>query len=136
MKIGDSVSGGGFSIFILQSSFINCLSPCLSGELVFRYNNPMLMEADKVMFEIYRETAYTGKYRVVYFTELNEANKEYEINRAMSGEHFYDGFIRNFRKEEAKDRIDALLKRLNEGERLTPADIERELAPYTPEPTN
>ncbi len=96
----------------------------------------MLMEADKVMFEIYRETAYTGKYRVVYFTELNEANKEYEINRALSGEHFYDGFIKNFRKEEAKDRIDALLKRMNEGEKLTPADIERELAPYTPELSN
>jgi hypothetical protein len=61
----------------------------------------MPMEADKVMFEIYREAAYTGKYRVVYFTELNDANKEYEINRALSGEHFYDGFIRNYRKEEA-----------------------------------
>ena len=96
----------------------------------------MLMEADKVMFEIYRETAYTGKYRVVYFTELNEANKEFEINRALSGEHFYDGFIKNFRKDEAKDRIDSLLKRLNEGEKLTAEDIERELAPYTPEPSN
>jgi hypothetical protein len=25
----------------------------------------MLFESDKVMFEIYRETEYTGKYRVV-----------------------------------------------------------------------
>ena len=96
----------------------------------------MAMESDKVMFEIYRDGTYTGKFRVVYYTELNENNKEWEINKAMAGEHFYDGFIKNFRKEEAKDHIDALLKRLNEGEKLTPEDIERELAPYTPEPSN
>ena len=29
----------------------------------------MLFEADNVMFEIYRETEYTGRYRVVYFTD-------------------------------------------------------------------
>jgi len=37
----------------------------------------MAMESDKVMFEIYREATYTGKYRVVYYTELNENNKEW-----------------------------------------------------------
>lgn len=88
------------------------------------------MEADKVMFEIYREAAYTGKYRVVYYTELNENNKEWEINRALSGEHFYDGFIHNYRKDEAKDIIDALLKRLNDGETLDPADIEAALGEH------
>jgi len=93
----------------------------------------MLMEADKVMFEIYRESTYTGKYRVVYFTELNEHNKEYEINRAMAGEHFCDGFIKNYRKDEAKEIIESLLKRLNEGERLTPADVESALANHLPE---
>lgn len=45
----------------------------------------MLFESDKVMFEIYRETEYTGKYRVVYFTELQDHNKETEINHAMAG---------------------------------------------------
>jgi hypothetical protein len=93
----------------------------------------VLMEADKVMFEIYREAAYTGKYRVVYFTELNENNKEYEINRAMSGEHFYDGFIKNYRKDEAKEIIDGLLRRLNDGEKLTAEDVERALANYIPQ---
>ena len=90
----------------------------------------MLMEADKVMFEIYREAAYTGKYRVVYFTELNEHNKEYEINRAMSGEHFYDGFIKNYRKDEAKEIIDGLLTRLNNGERIDPQEVERALGEH------
>jgi hypothetical protein len=36
----------------------------------------MAFESDKIMFEIYRETTYTGKYRVVYFTELQDHNKQ------------------------------------------------------------
>ncbi len=91
-----------------------------------------MMESDKVMFEVYRE-GYNRQYRVVYFTELNDQNKEYEINRAMAGEHFYDGFIRNYRKEEAKDLIDSLLKRLNDGERLTPEQFAQAIAPFLPE---
>ena len=90
----------------------------------------MAMESDKVMFEIYREAAYTGKYRVVYYTELNENNKEWEINRALSGEHFYDGFIKNYRKDEAKDIVDSILKRLNDGEKLTSEDIENALSEH------
>ena len=76
------------------------------------------------------DKAYTGKYRVVYYTELNENNKEWEINKAMSGEHFYDGFIKNYGKDEAKDIIDALLKRMNEGENLGPEDIEQALGEH------
>ena len=40
---------------------------------------------DKIMFEIYKESIYSDKYRVVYFTELHEHNKEREIDRAMKG---------------------------------------------------
>ena len=90
----------------------------------------MAMESDKVMFEIYREAAYTGKYRVVYYTELNENNKEWEINRALSGEHFYDGFIKNYRKDEAKDIIDGILKRMNDGEKLVATDVEAALSEH------
>ncbi|MGI9102404.1 MAG: hypothetical protein ACR2IF_08140 [Terriglobales bacterium] len=90
----------------------------------------MAMESAKVMFEIYREAAYTGKYRVVYYTELNENNKEWEINRAMSGEHFYDGFIRDYRKEEAKEIVESILKRMNDGEKLTPDDVEAALGEH------
>ncbi|MBZ5627619.1 MAG: hypothetical protein LAO06_02005 [Acidobacteriia bacterium] len=90
----------------------------------------MAMESDKVMFEIYREAAYTGKFRVVYYTELNENNKEWEINRALSGEHFYDGFIKNYRKDEAKDIVDSILKRLNDGEKLTSEDVENALSEH------
>ena len=90
----------------------------------------MLFESDKVMFEIYRETEYSGKYRVVYFTELQDHNKETEINHAMAGEHYFDGFIKNFRKDEAKEIIDTILNRLNSGERIDPQEVERALGEH------
>lgn len=92
----------------------------------------MPFESDKIMFEIYRETTYTNKYRVVYFTELQDHNKEQEISRAMAGEHFYDGFIRAYRKDQAKEIINRILERLNNGEPVSKQDIERELEPYIP----
>jgi hypothetical protein len=90
----------------------------------------MLFESDKVMFEIYREIEYTGQYRVVYFTELQDHNKETEINHALAGEHFFDGFIKNFGKDEAKEIIQGVLSRLNNGEHLDPQDIERALGDH------
>jgi len=90
----------------------------------------MLFESDKVMFEIYRETEYSGQYRVVYFTELQDHNKETEINHALAGEHFYDGFIKNFKKDEAKEIITGLLARLNSGERIGPQDVESALGEH------
>jgi hypothetical protein len=90
----------------------------------------MLSEADKVMFEIYRETEYNGRYRVVYFTELHDHNKETEINHALAGEHFYDGFIRNWRKDEAKSIIEGILGRLNAGEAIAPQELERALGEH------
>jgi len=90
----------------------------------------MAFEADKVMFEIYRETEYTGKYRVVYFTELQDHNKESEINHALAGEHFYDGFLRNYKKDEAKQIIDGILARLNNGEKLDPQQVESALGDH------
>jgi hypothetical protein len=91
----------------------------------------MAFESDKVMFEIYRETQYSGKYRVVYFTELQDHNKESEINHALNGEHYYDGFIKNYRKEEAKQIIEGCLARLNGGEKVEPTEIERALGEHS-----
>ena len=82
------------------------------------------------MFEIYRETEYTGKYRVVYFTELQDHNKETEINHALAGEHYFDGFIKNFRKDEAKEIIVSILGRLNNGESIDPQEVERALGEH------
>jgi thiaminase len=92
----------------------------------------MSLASDKIMFEIYKETTYTGNYRVVYFTELQDHNKESEISHALAGEHFYDGFIKNYRKEQAKEAIDKILERLNSGESMTPTEVERQLQQYAP----
>ncbi len=82
------------------------------------------------MFEIYRETAYSGQYKVVYFTELQDHNKETEINRALSGQHVYDGYLKNFGKESAKEIIAGLLARMNGGERIGTEEIERSLGSH------
>ncbi|MCI0337547.1 MAG: hypothetical protein L0226_08225 [Acidobacteria bacterium] len=89
-----------------------------------------MRESEKVMFQIYREESYNRRYKVVYFTELNEHNKETEINRAMAGEYFFDGFLIETHKEEAKAIIDRVLTRLNDGEAIGADEFERELAGY------
>ena len=88
----------------------------------------MLFESDKVMFEIYKETEYTGKYGVVY--ELQDHNKETEINHALAGEHYFDGFMKNFGKDEAKEIINTLLDGLNSGERVDAQEVERALGEH------
>jgi hypothetical protein len=90
----------------------------------------MPFESDKIMFEIYKDTTYQGRYRVVYFTELQDHNKETEINRAMAGEHFFDGFIRAYRRDQAKETVNKILDRLNNGEAVSREEVERELAPF------
>ncbi len=84
------------------------------------------------MFEVYREVSYNRRYRVVYFTELTDRNKESEINRAIAGEHFYDGFIAGYRKEEAKAIIEEVVDRLNKGESVPPEELEAKLSAYLP----
>ena len=90
----------------------------------------MNLDADQTMFEIYRDQTYGSSFRVVYYTELGEHDRDKEINRAMAGEHVYSGFLRSFNKAEAKRAIDGILKRLNAGESIESEEIGRELAPY------
>jgi len=77
-----------------------------------------IRDSDKVMFEVYREGHYNRTFRVVYFTELNDHNREQEFNRALAGEHFFDGFLAASTKEQGKEVIAAFLRRLNAGEGL------------------
>jgi len=90
----------------------------------------MAFESEKIMFEVYREADFGRKYCVVYFTELTEHNKEAEINAAMAGEHFYDGFIKNVCSNAAKQVIDNFLHRLNAGEAVSYEELESALMPF------
>ena len=92
----------------------------------------MPVESDKIMFMIYRDTTYTDKYRVCYFTELDEHNKEAEINKAFAGVHYHDGFIKNFKKDRAKEIIDKFLERLNNGEYIEPSALTKALDEFIP----
>jgi hypothetical protein len=82
------------------------------------------------MFQIYREPSFNRRYRVVYFTELDDHNRESEINDALRGEHIFDGYLRNYTKEDAKRVVAGILVRLNNGETLGAADIEGALKPF------
>jgi hypothetical protein len=90
----------------------------------------MAFESQKVMFEIYREKTYTGRYRVVYYTELDDHNKDMEISRALAGESFYDGFLKEYRKEEAKRIIEQFVERLNRGERVEVRELAEALGEF------
>ncbi|MCC6866229.1 MAG: hypothetical protein IT280_08745 [Ignavibacteria bacterium] len=91
-----------------------------------------MYESDKIMFEIYRDKNYNKKFRVVYYTELNEHNKHVEINRAMAGDSYFDGFIKDYKKNEAKKIIDDIIKQLNEGNFIEKTIIKEKLKDYTP----
>lgn len=86
----------------------------------------------RIMFEIYREAVDDRCYKVVYFTELGEHERETEISNAARGEHVFDGFILTHERSRAKQVVAGILDRLNDGERLDSADIERELGPFMP----
>jgi hypothetical protein len=83
-----------------------------------------------VMFEIYRDADEPGRFRVVYFTELGEHEREREIAAAFRGDHVFDGYILTRERFEAKKIISALLDRLNDGEPLAQVEIQRRLSPY------
>lgn len=91
--------------------------------------------SDKVMFEVYRENSYDRRYRVVYFTELDEHNKAAEINQALAGDHVYDGFLAGTRLAEAKRILNGWVHRWNQGEPVNPVDFEAAMAGYFPDDT-
>lgn len=91
---------------------------------------PLTSDTKKVMFEIYRDADYGGRYKVVYFTELGEHDKETEIDNAMRGQHVFDGFLLHRERNTAKQVVDGLLDRLNRGEQLEENTIRESLKPY------
>ena len=91
---------------------------------------PLTSDTKKLMFEIYRDTSLTGQYKVVYFTELGEHDKDTEIADAMRGEHIFDGFLLHRERQEGKQVVDEILGELNRGESIDSAAMEEKLKPY------
>jgi hypothetical protein len=90
----------------------------------------LMLDEKRIMFEIYRETEDDRRYRVVYFTELGEHEREAEIGNAARGDHVFDGFILSRARAQAKEVVLGILERLNRGEAIDESDIERELKPF------
>ncbi len=91
---------------------------------------PLTTDTKKVMFEIYRDSDFGGGYKVVYFTELGEHDKETEIENAMRGQHVFDGFLLHRERNQAKQIVDELLARLNRGESVDEGVIRENLEPF------
>ena len=89
-----------------------------------------MLDEKRIMFEIYRDAVDDRRYRVVYFTELGEHERETEISNAARGDHVFDGFILARERSGAKEAVAGILDRLNRGAPLDSADIERELKPF------
>ena len=89
-----------------------------------------MADEKRIMFEIYREAVDDRRYRVVYFTELGEHERETEISNALRGDHVFDGFILSRERFRAKEVVAGILERLNNGAALDSSDIERQLQPF------
>jgi len=89
-----------------------------------------MADEKRIMFEIYREAVDDRCYRVVYFTELGEHERETEISNALRGDHVFDGFILSRERFRAKEAVAGILDRLNNGVALNSTEIERELQPF------
>lgn len=83
------------------------------------------------MFEIYREKGFNRKFKLIIYTELNEHNKETEINRALDGDTVFDGFLKDSRKEEAKKILKDMISEMNMNENtLSEEAIREKLSEY------
>ena len=91
---------------------------------------PLTSDTKKVMFEIYRDTSLTGQYKVVYFTELGEHDKDTEIADAMRGEHIFDGFLLHRERQDGKQAVQEILEQLNSGNPVDASTIRERLKPY------
>jgi hypothetical protein len=89
-----------------------------------------MADEKQIMFEIYREAEDDRRYRVVYFTELGEHEREKEIGSAVRGDHVFDGFLLSREGARAKRAVSSILERLNSGQSVDSSEMERELKPF------
>ena len=72
--------------------------------------------SDKTLFEIYRGGAFDPRFHCIFYTDLEEHERERMIAKAAAGEPVFSGFVADDRKAEARSVIDAWLEELNDGD--------------------
>lgn len=91
----------------------------------------MAQVSAKSMFEIYRQKDFNRKFKLIIYTELNEHNKETEINRAMDGDSVFDGFLKDSTKEGAKIVLKEIIDEMNKKEEpMNEDEIKEKLAEF------
>lgn len=72
--------------------------------------------SDKTMFEIYRGGDYDRSFRCIYYTDLEEHQRDKEVAKAAAGQPLFSGYLADASKDEARSVIEAILDDLNEGD--------------------
>lgn len=89
-----------------------------------------MVSPSRVMFEIYRDPEFQGRHHVIFFTELNDHNRDKEIPKAIRGINIFDGFLTGDHREEANEKIKDILRALDNGESMTADQIREHLVKY------
>lgn len=84
----------------------------------------------KVMFSVYRDASGHAPFDVIYYTELEENERDVQIARVMAGETLYDGFLAESGLPEGKHAVATILARLNGGEAIAEGEMAAILAPF------
>ena len=84
----------------------------------------------KVMFSVYRDAGGDSAFDVIYYTELEEHDRDARIARVMAGETLHDGFLAESALVDGKEAVSAILTRLNQGETMDASEISMILAPF------
>ena len=75
----------------------------------------MLNGIEKVFFGIYKESGCDKPYRILYFTELDEDERDAAMNRFVEGETIYTGFLKEACLDQGKRLLEDYLARWNTG---------------------
>jgi hypothetical protein len=87
----------------------------------------------KILFAVYREAGNNGPYRVIYFTELDEKERDAAIERFVTGETVYQAYLREDAVPGAKPVIEERLERWNAGEKPDAGSFQAAMRPYLAE---
>ena len=102
----------------------------MSGALMKVGLSTRMEPAGKVMFSVYRDAGGDSPFDVIYYTELEEHDRDAQIARVMAGETIHDGFLAESALADGKEAVSAILTRLNHGETMDASEIAAMLGPY------
>ncbi len=80
-----------------------------------KIDKSMPKRIEKVFFGIYKESGCDKRYQIVYFSELDEHERDTALNRFIEGETIYTGFLKKTCLDEAKQLLADYLARWNAG---------------------